>query len=710
MSEDASRQPRGGFIPPVSTFAGPIAELVGHGLLSPPSRPGLLATLDGYEVLRILGAGGMGVVLLARDSRTGNQVAIKMVRPELLADRQVVHRFLKEAGHLQRLKHANVVEVLELSDREQGPYFVMPYFQEGSLARRIRPGQALQTDAILQIATQICEALQFAHRRGIIHRDLKPANILLTADRKACLADFGLARTVFNDTIIEVDKQECEGTAPYMSPGTAAGNAEDTRCDIYAFGALLYEMLTGDPPYKGRTTREIRDQILAGPPRAIREVNPEADPGLAVVAEGAMGRELRDRYADIADLLADLHCIEEGKPPVGPHDVARSLRDNLQRAWRFPTIVGVLVCLAVLGVVGWLLWRSESQKTAKAPPAPAPAKTLPTTVVPPAPTANADPFQVPWGVAVDSAGNVYAVDSEAGTISKINPAGQLTILAGRPGVRGPGNGLGANARFIIPRGVALDKAGNLYVTDAYTIRKVTPAGEVTTLAGKPGYPATTDGLGGEARFSWPSAVAVDSAGNIWVADRYATRKITPAGQVTTLAGSANHAGSIDGAGPNARFSDNEKGIAVDGGGNIYVADTLNHMIRKVSPAGVVTRLAGSMLQGSADGSGSDASFASPCGLAVDAQGVLYVTDAASHTIRKITSAGVVTTLAGSAGSAGSTDGPCSRALFNQPRGIAVDSAGNIIVADAGNRTIRKITPAGIVTTLAGRPSPLALNR
>ena len=190
MSEEASRQPGAGFTPPVSTFAGPIAELVGHGLLSPPSRPGLLATLDRFEVLRILGAGGMGVVLLARDSRTGQQVAIKMVRPELLADRQIVHRFLKEAGHLQRLRHANVIEVLEVSDREQGPYFVMPYFEEGNLARRIRPGQALDSEVILGIAIQVCEALQFAHRRGIIHRDLKPANILLAADRKAVPGGF----------------------------------------------------------------------------------------------------------------------------------------------------------------------------------------------------------------------------------------------------------------------------------------------------------------------------------------------------------------------------------------------------------------------------------------------------------------------------------------------------------------------------------------
>jgi len=707
MSEDLPKSPGAGFLPPVSTFAGPVAELVGHGLLSPPSRPGLLATLDGFEVQRVLGAGGMGVVLLARDSRNGRQVAIKMIRPELLADGQVVHRFLKEAGHLQRLRHANVVEVLELSDREQGPYFVMPFFEEGSLARRIRPGQPMEAGIILGIAIQVGEALQFAHRRGIIHRDLKPANILLGADRKACLADFGLARTLFNDTLIEVDRQECEGTAPYMSPGTAAGNAEDTRCDIYALGALLYEMLTGEPPYKGRTTREIREQILAGPPRGIRELNPHADPGLTQVAEGAMGRELRDRYADIADVLADLRRVQDGKAPVGPHGMARNLRDNLGRARRLPLLIGVPVGLVALALIGWWLSRPEPLKIVKAPPVPARTNTPAVPAVPPAPAAVPLVFRTPWGIAADGAGNVYVTDADAGTISKISPTGQGVILAGCAGVHGPQNGSGTNAHFIIPRGVAVDKAGTLYVTDAYTLRKITPAGEVSTLAGQHGYPGTTDGLGSEARFSWPSAVAVDDAGNIWVADRYAIRKVTPAGQVTTIAGSAGHTGSTDGAGSDARFSDNDKGVALDGAGDLCVADALNHTIRKVTPAGVVTTVAGSTRPGSADGPGAEAAFIRPCGVAFDRAGNMYVADTGSHTVRKVSTAGVVSTLAGTPGVAGNADGPCSRAQFNQPRGVAVDSAGDVFVADSGNHCVRKITPAGVVSTLAGRPASLA---
>ena len=219
------------FVPPVSTFGGPVAELIAHRMLLPPSRPGLLAVLGRYEILRVLGRGGMGIVLLARDSNSGRDVAIKLINYELANDQNLVHRFLKEAGHLKRLRHPNIVPVLDISDTE-GPYFVMPYFEKGSLANRIRPGQPLNTEAILDIASQVAHGLSFAHRSGIIHRDLKPVNILLDANGQVFIADFGLARTMFNDTILDVENRPLEGTAPYLSPAIAAGDAEDTRCDI----------------------------------------------------------------------------------------------------------------------------------------------------------------------------------------------------------------------------------------------------------------------------------------------------------------------------------------------------------------------------------------------------------------------------------------------------------------------------------------------
>ena len=137
---DSPPPPPPAFQPPVSTLGGPIAELIAQQMLAPPARPGLLGALNQFEIQRVLGSGGMGVVLLARDSAAGRSVAIKLIRPEWVSDPRILHRFVKEAGHLQKLKHPNVVPVLEVSDRPAGPYFVMPYYERGSLAAHIRPG------------------------------------------------------------------------------------------------------------------------------------------------------------------------------------------------------------------------------------------------------------------------------------------------------------------------------------------------------------------------------------------------------------------------------------------------------------------------------------------------------------------------------------------------------------------------------------------
>ena len=236
-----------------------------------------------------------------------------------------------------------------------------------------------------------------------------------------------------------------------------------------------------------------------------------------------------------------------------------------------------------------------------------------------------------------------------------------------------------------------------------TIRRITPAGDVSTLAGPAGSTGSADGPRAAARFSSPQGVAVDTAGNVYVADtgNNTIRKITPAGIVSTLAGLAGTPGSTDGTGSAARF-DGPYGVAADTAGNVYVADISNSTIRKITPAGEVTTLAGLAGSfGSADGTGSAARFDFPASVAVDRAGTVYVADFSSSTIRKITPAGEVSTLAGLANNYGSTDGPGSAARFLGPLGVAVDAAGNVYVADNNNHTIRKITPAGVVSTLAG---------
>ena len=228
---------------------------------------------------------------------------------------------------------------------------------------------------------------------------------------------------------------------------------------------------------------------------------------------------------------------------------------------------------------------------------------------------------------------------------------------------------------------------------------------MTTIAGRAGIEGSNDGAGTAARFKYPGRVAIDGAGNLYVTDNGTIRKITPAAVVTTLAGTAGEYGSIDGTGAAARFS-GPTGIATDRAGNVYVSDG-NHTIRKITPAGVVSTLAGRTgVHGSLDGTGTAACFNLPLDVAVDDTGNVYVADFDNKTIRKVTPAGVVTTLAGMARVGGSADGTGAAARFNQPEGIAVDSAGNVYVADRSNHTIRKISPAGVVTTIvgvAGRP-------
>ena len=320
-------------------------------------------------------------------------------------------------------------------------------------------------------------------------------------------------------------------------------------------------------------------------------------------------------------------------------------------------------------------------------------------------TGAAARFNTPFGLATDSMANVYVADRSNHTIRKITTAGVVTTLAGTPGILGSVDGPGVTASFNYPNGVATDSVGNVYVADTenHTIRLITPAGNVTTLAGTVGTPGSIDDIGTAASFNFPNSVATDSAGNVYVADKnnFTVRKIMPNGSVTTLAGTAGTRGNSDNTGPAASFSA-PFGIATDKADNIYIADVENQTIRKITPTGTVTTLAGIVgTRGSADGTGTAARFFNPSGVTTDTSGNVYVPDHDNHTIRKITSTGTVTTLAGTAATTGVEDGIGTAARFNSPEGIATDSVGNVYVGDAHSHTIRRITSTGAVTTLAG---------
>jgi hypothetical protein len=303
-------------------------------------------------------------------------------------------------------------------------------------------------------------------------------------------------------------------------------------------------------------------------------------------------------------------------------------------------------------------------------------------------------FNYPSGISTDTAGNVYVADTNNDIIRKVTSSGVVTTLAGSAQATGSFDGAGSAARFQNPSGVAVDASGDVYVadTDNDIIRKVSPSGVVTTIAGLAGIGGFVDDVGSNARFQGPQGLAIDGAGNLYVADtsNHTIRKVVlSTGAVTTVAGLAGSAGSVDGAENSARFNF-PSDVTVDGNENLYVADTDNHTIRAITPSGLVSTLAGlAGNSGGADGTGSAVRFCSPSAVTVDASGNLFVADTENFTIRLIVAAtGKTSTLAGLAGTSGSTDGTGSAARFFQPVGVAVDSSGDLYVADTDNHTIR----------------------
>ncbi|CAN1512836.1 NHL_like_1 domain containing protein [Flavobacteriaceae bacterium] len=300
-------------------------------------------------------------------------------------------------------------------------------------------------------------------------------------------------------------------------------------------------------------------------------------------------------------------------------------------------------------------------------------------------------FNFPEGICTDASGNVYVSDTSNNRIRKITPSGVVSTFAG--GVYGYADGTSTVAQFRYPFGICSDASGNLYVADSGNsrIRKITPSGVVSTFAGSGIEGYADNSIGINAQFNTVMGVCSDALGNIYLTDwgNNRIRKITPSGAVTTFAGSGIRGHADDSIGINAKFS-NPRGICSDASGNLFVADSGNQRIRKITSLGAVTTFAGSGMYGDADGTSTVAQFNTPFGICSDVSGNVYVADFYNNKIRIINPLGVVTTFAGSSVN-GFVNGIGTSAKFDGPIGICNDVSGNAFVADYFNNTIRKIT-------------------
>jgi len=303
-------------------------------------------------------------------------------------------------------------------------------------------------------------------------------------------------------------------------------------------------------------------------------------------------------------------------------------------------------------------------------------------------------FAAPFGLAVNRAGEVFVADAYNHTIRKISPNGAVSLVAGKAGSPGSLDGTGEEAQFYSPYGLAVAPGGILYVADSsnHCIRKIDAAGAVSTLSGKPGFPGSQDGAGTDARFAYPRGIAIDASGQLYVADthNHLIRRVSPGGEVRTLAGRARQPGSRDGERSEARF-EYPTALAVDRNGTIYVADSGNKTIRKMDPGGEgrVTTLAGApKAYGKEDGPGTEARFGNPQGIAVNELGTIYVADTTSQAIRMMQPDGTVSTLLAQPWNSAENRGSAHHNSY--PFGVATDASGSIYIAVPANRSVRKI--------------------